>query len=159
MPASMAGCAQANISARRRSGISEAASAGVELLGQHLNLPGCSRAATAPGDIDHLLAGGGQEPRFRFRRTAIHRPMRQGRSERLGKSVLDRRHISRSRREQGNEFVIAATRDRICRAARLRLVQGGSLRPHTRLWSPPMVALVWQTRTRQRRERRKELSD
>ena len=72
-------------------------------------------------DIDHLSAGDRHQPRFRVRRTAIQRPIRQRRSERLRQRILGLRHIARAGREKGDELAVAAARDRVRGAARLRV--------------------------------------
>jgi hypothetical protein len=72
-------------------------------------------------DIDHLSAGDGQQPRFRVRRTAIPRPIRQGRNERFRQGVVGGRHIPRAGREKGDELAVTAARDRISGARRLRV--------------------------------------
>ena len=50
---------------------------------------------------------------FRVRRTAVHGPIRQRRSERLRQGILRGRHIPRARRQKGDQPAVAAARHRL----------------------------------------------
>ena len=89
----------------------------LQALGEHLQLArrslrrACRRAASIT-----LRRATVSSQRLRIRRTAVARPIRQRRSERLRQRVLRRRDVARARREKGDELAVAAARDRIRRA-------------------------------------------
>ena len=119
MPASMAGCAQANISASRRSGISafRGSRAHHWRSAPGPRLPG--RCWLSPGHIDQLAPGNGQQPRFRVRRDSPGRPVCQRRREGLRQRILGGSHIVRACGKKGDQLAVAAARNRVRRAARL----------------------------------------
>jgi len=109
VPTSMAGCAQANINARRWSG-----SAGPPpqrpALARGLNCPPRSHRCAVAGEIDHLSPGDGQQPC-----SVDGQPLR-------GQSVTPQRtpptahprggHIPRACRKKGDELAVTAARGR-----------------------------------------------
>ena len=104
-----------------------------ESLGHDFQLLGSNLVPlTAADTVDHFSASDRQQPRFGIRRTAVHGPIRKRGRERLGERVLGRSHIARPRREIGDEFAVAATRDRV----------GGDLRLFMRFVRPHSL-IIW----------------
>ena len=72
----------------------------------------------APGGIDQLAAGDGDQPPLRFRRHAVHRPVGKRRGEGVGQGVLGRRHVARPRGEQRHQPAVAVAGDHLGGGAR-----------------------------------------
>ena len=112
MPRSIAGWAQANISARRRSGIHLALPAsGLDLVGDqlHVLLPRGAGLAS-PDGVGLPPAGDGQQPGVRIVRHAVDRPRPQRRREGLAERILGARHVARAGGEEGDEAAVAFAR-------------------------------------------------
>ena len=73
--------------------------------------------ATAPGRVDQLPAGDGEQPGLRVGGTARERPIRQRRGKGVGQRILGGSHVPGASREKGNQLAVAAARDRIGGAA------------------------------------------
>ncbi len=122
-PASIAGCAQANISARRRSGISASAGPEPSTSATCCNCFGRNLAGLAPSrEVDPFSARHGQQPRFGICRTTIPRPIRQRRGECFRQRIFGRGHIARACREKCDELAVTAASHRVCCPSHLFIV-------------------------------------
>ena len=117
-PASMAGCAAANISAEATGRGCPRRRATGDLVGKELQMPGRCALLPPPAGVDHAAPRGGQEPRFRIGWRAVHRPVLQGRGKGIGEGIFGSRHVSRPGGEERDELAVAPPRDRLRRAAR-----------------------------------------
>ncbi len=109
MPASIAGCAQANISASRSSGIASCGSAQVIAISDEKPqmIGGTFRRPPLPDGVDLPAARDGQQPAFRIPRDTVLRPVDERGGEGGGERILRPRHVARPGREERYELAVA----------------------------------------------------
>ncbi len=132
---SIAGCAQANMSCRRSSGV--CARQGQFLREDDELRFGARRAGLPARGICGLAPRDGQQPRFGILRRAIFRPPIDKRGgEGFGQRILGPRHIARTRGDIRDELAVAAPRDRFRRASACAYIAQSGRTSTAPNWAP-----------------------
>ena len=116
---SIAGCAQANSRASRRSGISDSAAAPSSSSAVRSNAGSRRRDSLVAGRRRLTFVSQRSSARLRDRRAAPQGPIRQGGCERLGQRILSSGDVARASGEKGDEFAVTvrATASAVRRAS------------------------------------------